>query len=386
MKFVSAEELKPGMRLAKPIYNRSGVLLYERDTSITQSAIKNVKNFGLIGLYILEDAEPLPPMSAEDLEFEQSQTVYLFRLRDCFNQLLKQEEMDRFPDFVNDVINRFGMLDHRVNFNQNLRSSTDFLYKHAISIAILSAMISHALHLSIDDQRALVTAGLLFDIGYSFVPKAILDKGSYIDSNDEKIIQQGLEKGLIYLEPLKNDYPFMPKALFLMQYYIHKDSTDKMIHTTDSKLLLLTDIIKVADNFDRMTGMTLGREPESEISAMKKLSDAPYEFNPTVVDALAQCIHIVPAGASVDLSTNDKAIVLVENQGDFMHPLILRLSNNKIYDLSDPDSDPRVRIIDLMKTMDNRVEIDEHTLKQFVADERIKETAKKFRMVLYGHP
>lgn len=54
-----------------------------------------------------------------------------------------------------------------------------------------------------------------------------------------------------------------------------------------------------------------------------------------LVTALAECIHIVPKAASVDLSTGDKGIVLIENTRDFMRPVVLRLSDNQIYDLSD---------------------------------------------------
>ena len=71
MIFVKSEDLKYGMRLAKPIYNKTGVLLYERNTRLTLQGIESVKNFGLLGLYILEPAEPVPPMSEEDLDFEQ---------------------------------------------------------------------------------------------------------------------------------------------------------------------------------------------------------------------------------------------------------------------------------------------------------------------------
>ena len=39
MLFVKTNELTPGMRLAKPIYNKMGVLLYERDTPLTQQDI-----------------------------------------------------------------------------------------------------------------------------------------------------------------------------------------------------------------------------------------------------------------------------------------------------------------------------------------------------------
>ncbi len=65
MKFVRTEDLKAGMRLAKPIYNKKGVLLYERNSALTAPGIASAKNFGLIGVYILEPAEPLPPLSVK---------------------------------------------------------------------------------------------------------------------------------------------------------------------------------------------------------------------------------------------------------------------------------------------------------------------------------
>ena len=91
MQFVRADELKPGMRLAKPIYNRTGVLLYERNTKLTVQGISSIQNFGLIGIFILEPAEPVPPLTEEELEFEQFQTIYMFQLRDNMDQLQKNQ-------------------------------------------------------------------------------------------------------------------------------------------------------------------------------------------------------------------------------------------------------------------------------------------------------
>ena len=69
MQFKRTEDLKTGMRLARPIYNRDGVLLYERNSKLTTQGIVSIRNFGLIGIYILEPAEPVPPMTPEDIEF-----------------------------------------------------------------------------------------------------------------------------------------------------------------------------------------------------------------------------------------------------------------------------------------------------------------------------
>ena len=50
MLFVKSDELKTGMRLAKPIYNKNGVMLYERNTRLTSHGIVSIQNFGLIGI------------------------------------------------------------------------------------------------------------------------------------------------------------------------------------------------------------------------------------------------------------------------------------------------------------------------------------------------
>lgn len=383
MKFVKSEDLKVGMRLAKPIYNKNGVLLYDRNTVLTAPGIKSVRNFGLIGIYILEPAEPLPPLSDEDIKFEQLQTIFMFRLRDNLDLIWARKKMDGLPMFVEEILNHYGSLNHRVNFNQNLRSPEDFMYKHAISTAILVAMLTSSMSYSHNKQLSMVTAALFFDIGYRYVPKSIIEQGNQLSAGDREIIQQSLERGLNFLPMYQNDFEFMPQAINLCTAYVYSTNPQKAL-SVDSDMATMMMILKVADTFDRMTAMNLGHEPESEISAMRYLYNHGREFHPDIVNKLSECIHIVPQAASVDLSTGDKGIVLVENPGNFMHPVILRLSDNQIYDLSDPIASSEIQVVDIMKTMDNRIAVDEETRKQFVPDERLTELTEEFRRKLYS--
>ena len=71
--------------------------------------------------------------------------------------------------------------------------------------------------------------------------------------------------------------------------------------------------------------------------------------------------------------------MLADNPADFLHPMILNFKDNQIYDLSNPETSDQLQIVDIMKTMDNRIAIDSDTLKQFVADPYIKATADRFR-------
>lgn len=379
MQFVKTADLKPGMRLAKPIYNKMGVLLYERDTKLTIQGINSIENFGLIGIFILEPAEPLPPLSREDLEFEQFQTIYMFKLKDNMDKLEANLVPPTLLSLVSDIKTHYGVLDHKLNFTQTLRSSADFVYKHSISVAILAAMISNQLRVPAPDCDALITAALLYDFGYLYVPQAVLDKGDDLSESDKNFIQMNLERGYETIRPRYEECDLSKVSLEIIQQIIFQKSQTLKIKAPSENVRLLSDILKVADQFDRLTAMNINIPPISEVAAMTQLKLHNRIYNPVVTAALAECIHILPTGACVDLSDGEKALVLVENAADFNRPMILKFSNNMIYDLSDPVIGDSLHVIDIMKTMDNRIAIDEETLKHFVADNYIKETADRFR-------
>lgn len=379
MQFVRTADLKPGMRLAKPIYNKMGVLLYERDTKLTIQGINSIENFGLIGIFILEPAEPVPPLSREDLEFEQFQTIYVFKLKENMDNLQANRAPVSLAELVKNIQTRYGVLDHKVNFAQNLRSSADFVYKHAISVAMLCAMIANQMHLPESEQAALVTAALLYDFGYLYVPQTIIDKGEDLTEADRDFIQLNMERGYETLRPNYQDFGLAEPSLEIIQQIIFRNSKNFKVKEASEALRLLVDILTVADRFDHLTAMNINKPPISEVAAMAQLKKQRNRYNPLVLSALAECIHILPTGACVDLSDGEKALVLVENPADFMHPMVLKFSNNIIYDLSDPAIEKSLKIIDIMKTMDNRIAIDQDTLKHFVADSYIKETADRFR-------
>lgn len=379
MQFIKTADLKPNMRLAKPIYNKNGVLLYDRNTKLTAQGINSIENFGLIGIFILEPAEPLPPLSREDLEFEQFQTIYMFKLKENMDLISDHQNPASLVTLAKSIQSRYGVLDHKLNFTQTLRSSADFVYKHSISVGILTALICNEMRIDPPKQLALISASLLYDFGYLYVPQAVLDKGEQLADNDKDFIQMNLERGYEAIRAISDDAHLPQYTLDIIQQIIYQKSRTLKIKAPSDDLRLLTDILKVADQFDRMTAMNINKPPMSEISAMSFLQKSRPSYNTHVLTALSDCIHILPTGACVDLSDGEKALVLVENPADFSHPMVLKFSNNLIYDLSDPVIGKNLRVIDIMKTMDNRIAIDEETLKHFRSDEYIRETTDRFR-------
>ena len=271
MLFVRSENLTPNMRLAKPIYNKTGVLLYERDSKITSTIISSISNFGLIGVYILEPAEPVPPLSAEDIEFEKNQTVFVFSYKESLDSLKNGKLSDKFNPLVEQIIKIYGSLNHPINFVQNMRSPDDYVYKHGVSVAILCALISKYLKLDYRYQKTLISAAFLSNFGNLFIPDNIARKGTWLSANDKELIQIAMEKGLDYLKQQDKKLLFPIDAIDLVEYYILSTSNDKIKPKPSKMNEYLSNILKVANAFDQLTAMNINHTPLSDVTAMKFL-------------------------------------------------------------------------------------------------------------------
>ena len=128
-------------------------------------------------------------------------------------------------------------------------------------------------------------------------------------------------------------------------------------------------ILFVADAYDRMTAMKSFEEPTSEVRALRMLLEEPERFEPRVVQALIQGINVLYPGVCVELSDHIQGLVILENKEDIFKPWVLSFRDNKIYDLSNPRTCGNLQLIDIMKTMDNRIKLDPDLLKQYSQSE-----------------
>lgn len=360
MQFVKTEDLKTGMRLARPIYNKNGVMLYDRNSKLTSQGILSIRNFGLIGIFILEPAEPAPPMSAADIEFERFQTVTVYLIEEEFNSIINTKKAPKIESIVSSIIKEYGHLDKKINFIQNLRSKEDYIYKHALNSAILCAMITNRMNLKVDERIETVTAAVAGSIGEFSVPKAIADKKELTEDEEMQAYAAKIA-GFEQLEMVLGNGKAIKRICVQVEnafMTFHQNKFDKNV-----KQSMAAKVLLVADTFERMTAMQFGKEPESEVSAVKYLQNNPVIFDEKVVRALIDSINLLTPGVSVELNTGDKALVLTENSENVLRPMILSFKDNIMMDLSNKEYDD-LEIVDVMKTMDNRHIMDTNALKQ----------------------
>lgn len=361
MIFVPTDELKVGMRLAKPIYNKNGVLLYERNTKLTLQGIYSVKNFGLIGLYILEPAEPLPPMTAEDIEFERFQTMAVFSIKDDLKAIKEGKKPGELMVLANQIVRGYGNLAHKINFTQNLRSPEDYVYKHALNVAILAALISHKLHIDSSEQMNVVVAALLYDIGRLLLPTKMQNKTDDFSADEYQMFRKAQIDGFNII----NDNIDINTSVKRLVKGCQEDY-DYSAEVVSKNIPWGVRIIQVAHYYDVKTAMNLYEEPSSEVQVVRSLLDNVRNFDETVVKALLDSIRILSPGVCVELTNRERGLVIRENDKNPLQPIVLSFDKNQVYDLSSERAVATLQIKDLMKTMDNRIVVDDSTLEEYL--------------------
>lgn len=357
MIFVKVDDLKTGMRLGKPIYNKNGVLLYDRDTKLTMQAIYGIKNFGLMGLYILEPAEPLPPMSEDDINFERFQTMAVFSIREDLD-LINVGKKDKGLDWLCSlIIKNYGGLDRKINFVQSLRSSEDFVYKHVLNVAILSAIIGGQMGFPVGRINALVKAAVLHDIGALQLRGVDVDQ---LDIASKEVIKKNTQDTLTRYGDLDED---IMRLINQMQELYTREDGEEIPEALKSNIN--ANILYVADAYDRMTAMKSYEEPTSEVKAIRALLADENRYDKRVVNSLIQAINILYPGVCVELTNGEKGLVIRGNEENIFEPMVLNFRDNSLYDLSLPSVKENLQIADVMKTMDNRIRLDHSLLEQY---------------------
>ena len=360
MLFVKRDNLKTGMRLARPIYNKNGVLLYERNSKLTRQGIESIRNFGLIGIFILEPAEPVPPMTQADLDFERFQTMCVFSIQEELEKILQTRRVSRMQMIAANIIKNYGHLDKKINFIQNLRSKEDYIYKHSLNVAILCAMITHVMNIRVDEQIEIVQAALVHDIG----KLTVMDMIESEDATQEEKMRIEVAKvgGFDLTVTGLSSSPNVKRICVQAHKALMSLNTGEDISSI--RMGNGARILAVAETYDKMTAVQFEKEPTSEVAVLKYFLDNPQIFDSRVVDALIKSINILAPGVSVELNTGEKALVLSANEQNVLQPMILMFRDNSVIDLADTEMYEDLEIKDIMKTLDNRYVMDINLLKQ----------------------
>lgn len=342
MKYISIQELTPGMESAEDVYNLYNQLLFDKGHILTEKSIGRLEFYSIPGIMIKEEsakeaienpeASQIPEVvsysqkiqhSTEFKQFKEHYTENIGQMQDSIGSFINgdapldtknliQNTLNILPD-KSTSINTFDML-------HNMRQFDDSTYTHCLSVSLICRVMGQWLNFSEKEQQVLLLAGLLHDIGKMILPAEIVKKPGKLTAEEYDIMKTHTKRGYELLE--KQNIDIRVKYVALM----HHERFDGSGYPTGLSGKYIDDyarIVAIADVYEAMTAARAYRAPLCPFSVISIFeSEGLQKYDPHYILVFLQNIVSSYLHNNVLLSDNSVGEIVMINNLSLSRPIV----------------------------------------------------------------
>ncbi len=228
----------------------------------------------------------------------------------------------------------------------SMKIKDDYVYNHALAMAIWALVFGKHLGLDHVDLEALGMAGLLLDVGKTKISTELLQKTQQLEQEEFEELKRHVPYGLQILKDTKDIDPKV-EAIIRTHHERH-DGSGYPEGLAGNDIPVFGRIIGIIDTYDAMTSLRSYQAAMSTYDVMRYLlNNADILFQAEIVERFIQAVGMFPTGTIVELNTGEVGIVVQQNPVRRLRPkimLILDADKNKrtdfpIIDLKDLSPD-----------------------------------------------
>ena len=323
MKYLSLEQLKPGMKIARSIIGRKKAFMLAKGNVLTDEYINHLRAGGYAGAYIVdeftEDVQMDAAISDETLQ-NGIEAIAEGNIGEIVNvsttmvtELCSRENV--FPDMF------------------DLRTFDDYTYHHSVSVAIYAITVGKAMGLSQEDLNLLGLAGLCHDLGKEKIPKEILNKPGKLTDEEFAVIKNHPQAGfdLLYGKP---QIPALVRQAVIC-HHENENGTGYPNGIMGDKIPLFAKIIHVVDVYDALTSRRAYKDPNTPVESLDYLmGGCDTLFDREVVAAALDVLPSYPPGIEVGLSNGESGIVIAHTNNS-LRPKIKLYESGRIVNMEE---------------------------------------------------
>lgn len=321
--------MKPGMVLAKSIFNDSGRVLLSEGISVTSKMISRLQNLNVTYVYIKDartDGLEIPTLISDTTRNAAVKTI-----TDTFKSIENEKELSKW--FVMDRSSKDlkSLIQHLLtDMKSNEEVATlltdvyvhdNYVFTHSLNVTLYSLSIGLKLGLSQKDLEILGLGGILHDIGKMLVPNEILFKPGKLSSEEFSEMKRHATYGFDILRNMQTIPLIVAHCAF--QHHERLNGSGYPRGIKSEEIHLFGKILAVADVFDAVTSHRVYRSamlPHEGLEILYSGSGTLYE--PAIIEAFRKSVAIYAYGLMVTLNDGRKGIVVGQNQDLTERPII----------------------------------------------------------------
>ncbi|MCA0756684.1 HD-GYP domain-containing protein [Paenibacillus sp. N4] len=321
MRKVHIGMVKPGDRIAKPVFQENGNVLLGEGVVLNDRYIERLNHLGIDILYIENGlTEDLIPEDTIRDETRKQAVDTIYKTMTAFKDQAGTKGRTIAPDMGRNFRAIFGQimqdLATRPNMLVNLTSihaKDAYLFQHSFNVAVLAGIMGIAKGLNRTQLEELGVGALLFDIGMTKLPQKLLTHPGSFTPEEHKLMRSHTQEGFDILRKYHDISVVSAHCAF--QHHERFNGSGYPRGLKGDEIHLYAQIVGIADMFDALTSPRPHRKRYTASEAIEFLFAAGGTFfDLELIKLFCRHISIYPVSTSLLLSTGQVGVVSENNE------------------------------------------------------------------------
>ncbi|MDD2586220.1 MAG: HD-GYP domain-containing protein [Syntrophomonadaceae bacterium] len=321
MRRIYVNKLKPGMIVARSVFNSEGRVLLQDGIVLNKIFINRLQELGISSIYIND--EIFGEIEVPDIVSEETRRATVRLIKENFVHLEQDRKLNiravrkMVDTIIDELISNMNVL---ISLS-DIRAFDDYTFAHSVNVCILSIMTGITAGYNDLQLKELGIGALLHDIGKINIDKAILNKPGELNKEEFAEVKRHTVYGFNILRQY-DDVPLL-SAHVALQHHERWDGNGYPRQLAGENIHEYARIVAVADVYDALLADRPYRSSYSvtqTLIILKRMCD--IYLDSRFVTALISNIAIYPIGSIVQLNTGNIGIVVDVNKQQPTRPVI----------------------------------------------------------------